>query len=70
MDSVRRTPSICWAYRRKLGDYPQTGFETITLALLFVSNVLRGSRAVQGKHLQLPFDRDGRWLVAHGFVVG
>ena len=37
---------------------------------LFVTDVLGGSGTIQGKHLQLPFDRDRRWHIALGLVAG
>src|SRR5216684_5678512 len=39
------------------------------MACLFVSNFLGSSGPIQGKNLQLPFDRNGRWHIADGFVA-
>src|SRR5258708_31212008 len=39
------------------------------MAVRFVSNFLGSSGPIQGKNLQLPFDRNGRWHIADGFVA-
>jgi hypothetical protein len=41
----------------------------LQMTRLFVANVLGGSGPIQGKQLQLPFDRDGRRQVARRFVA-
>src|SRR5580693_9071362 len=38
-------------------------------ACLFVADVHGSSGPIEWKHLQLPFDRDGHWQVAHGLVA-